>query len=153
MNNIKKEMAVAALCNGIVIDHIPCTSLFKVVNLLGLDAMQNSVTIGNNLESGSMGRKGIIKIADVNLPEETLNRIAVIAPHAVVNIIRDYKVVEKHPVVLADDLYDIVRCTNPKCICNNEPMPTHFHVVSSEPTALRCHYCERVVTHDEITLK
>ena len=146
-------MNIDSIRNGIVIDHIPCTSLFKVVNLLGLENMQNSVTIGNFLESGSMGRKGIIKIADVDLPEETLNRIAVIAPHAVINIIRDYKVVEKHPVVLADDLYDIVRCTNPKCICNNEPMPTHFHVVSSEPTALRCHYCERVVTHDEITLK
>ena len=149
----QKEMAVAALCNGIVIDHIPCASLFKVVNLLGLDKMQNSVTIGNNLDSGSMGKKGIIKIADVNLPEDTLNRIAVIAPHAVVNIIRDYKVVEKHPVVLDEDLIDIVRCNNPKCICNNEPMPTHFHVVSSEPTTLRCHYCERIVSHDEITLK
>ena len=153
MSNNKKEMPVAALCNGIVIDHIPCASLFKVVNLLGIENMPNSVTIGNNLESGSMGRKGIIKIADVELPEETLNRIAVIAPHAVINIIRNYEVVKKHAVVLDEDLFDIVRCTNPKCICNNEPMPTHFHVVSSEPTILRCHYCERVVTHEEITLK
>ena len=63
MNNNKKEMAVAALKNGIVIDHIPCPSLFKVVNLLGLDKMESSVTIGNNLDSGSMTRKGIIKIA------------------------------------------------------------------------------------------
>ena len=153
MSNNKKEMAVAALCNGIVIDHIPCTSLFKVVNLLGIESMQNTVSIGNNLDSGSMGKKGIIKIADVDLPEDTLNRIAVIAPHASISIIRDYKVVEKHPVVLDDDLFDIVRCNNPKCICNNEPMPTHFHVVNREPTTLRCHYCERVITHEEITLK
>ena len=153
MTNSKKEMPVAALCNGIVIDHIPCNSLFKVVNLLGIENMPNSVTIGNNLDSVSMGKKGIIKIADVELPEETLNRIAVIAPHAVINIIRDYEVVKKHTVVLDEELIDIVRCTNPKCICNNEPMPTHFHVVSSEPTTLRCHYCERVVSHEEITLK
>lgn len=146
-------MAVSALCNGIVIDHIPCNSLFKVVNLLGIEKMPNCVTIGNNLDSNSMGKKGVIKIADVNLPEETINRIAVIAPHAVVNIIRDYEVVNKHQVELAEDLYDIVQCNNPKCICNNEPMPTHFHVVDGEHTTLRCHYCERIVTEDEITLK
>ena len=140
MSNIKKEMAVAALCNGIVIDHIPCNSLFKVVNLLGLENMQNSVTIGNFLESGSMGRKGIIKIADVDLPEETLNRIAVIAPHAVINIIRDYKVVEKHRATLADDLVDIVRCTNPKCICSVEP-GLDQEVIQYPDGALRCAYC------------
>ena len=153
MNNNKKEMAVAALKNGIVIDHIPCASLFKVVNLLGLDKMESSVTIGNNLDSGSMTRKGIIKIADIELPEDTLNRIAVIAPNAVINIIRDYEVVKKHSVTLPDELIDFVHCNNPKCISNNEPMRTHFHVVDKLHTTLRCHYCERIVTHDEITLK
>lgn len=149
----QKEMAVAALCNGIVIDHIPCQSLFKVVNLLGLEGMENSVTIGNNLDSGSMGRKGIIKIADVDLPEETLNRIAVIAPHAVINVIRDYEVVNKHAVELSEELIDIVKCNNPKCISNNEPMRTRFHVVDHEHNTLRCHYCERIVLQSEINLK
>ena len=149
----QKEMAVAALCNGIVIDHIPCQSLFKVVNLLGLEGMENSVTIGNNLDSGSMGRKGIIKIADVDLPEETLNRIAVIAPHAVINVIRDYEVVNKHAVELSEELIDIVKCNNPKCISNNEPMRTRFHVVDHEHNSLRCHYCERIVLQSEINLK
>ena len=153
MNNNKKEMAVAALKNGIVIDHIPCASLFKVVNLLGLDKMESSVTIGNNLDSGSMTRKGIIKIADIELPDDTLNRIAVIAPNAVINIIRDYEVVKKHPVELRDSLIDIVKCNNPKCISNNEPMRTHFHVIDRSNTTLRCHYCERLVKHGEINLK
>ena len=153
MNNNKKELAVAALKNGIVIDHIPCPSLFKVVNLLGLDKMESSVTIGNNLDSGSMTRKGIIKIADIELPDDTLNRIAVIAPNAVINIIRDYEVVNKHSVVLPENLIDIVKCNNPKCISNNEPMRTHFHVVDRGNTTLRCHYCERLVKHGEINLK
>ena len=149
----QKEMAVAALCNGIVIDHIPCQSLFKVVNLLGLEGMENSVTIGNNLDSGSMGKKGIIKIADVELPEATLNRIAVIAPHARINIIRDYEVVNKHAVELSEELIDIVKCNNPKCISNNEPMRTRFHVVDHDSNTLRCHYCERIVKQGEINLK
>ena len=120
----KKELAVAALQNGIVIDHIPCPSLFKVVNILGIEKLENGVFIGNNLTSRSMGRKGLIKIAEIDLPKETLNRIAVIAPNAVINIIKDYEVVEKHKVELPEDLVDIVRCNNPKCITNNEPMAT-----------------------------
>lgn len=149
----QKELAVAALRNGIVIDHIPCSSLFKVVDLLGIERMENSVTIGYNLDSGRMKKKGIIKIADIDLPEETLNRMAVIAPYAVVNIIRDYEVVDKHPVTLPDELIDIVRCNNPKCISNNEPMHTRFHVVDREHNTLKCHYCERIVKQEEIVLK
>ena len=60
MNNDKvKEMAVAALENGTVIDHIPSDSLFKVVNLLGIQSIENSVTIGYNLDSKKYGKKGI----------------------------------------------------------------------------------------------
>lgn len=154
MNNTsRKEMAVAALRNGTVIDHIPAESLFKVVNLLGIEGMPNSVTIGYNLDSKRMGRKGIIKIADVFFPQETLNRIAVIAPNVVINVIKDYEVVEKKHVTVPEELVDIVRCNNPKCITNNEPMRTRFHVVDAEAGILRCHYCERPVSGKDVVLK
>lgn len=154
MNDInkKKELAVAALENGTVIDHIPSDSLFKVVDLLGIESLNNSVTIGFNLDSKKCGKKSIIKIANVTFPEDILNRIAIIAPHAVINIIKDYEVVEKHKVTLDDNIYDIVKCGNPKCITNNEPMRTHFHVVDRENVTLKCHYCERSVSKN-ITLK
>lgn len=152
-DNKKKELAVAALVNGTVIDHIPSDSLFKVVDLLGIKTLDNSVTIGFNLDSKKCGKKGIIKIADVTFPEATLNRIAIIAPNAVINVIKDYEVVEKHQVSLADDIYGIVKCSNPKCITNNEPMRTHFHVVDKENVILKCHYCERSEVKDKITLK
>ena len=149
----KKELAVAALENGTVIDHIPSDQLFKVVDLLDIKSLTGSVTIGYNLTSALMGKKGIIKIADVVLPEAVLNRIALIAPHAVVNVIKDYDVVEKHEVTLPDELIDVVKCNNPKCITNNEPMRTRFHVIDRDHTVLRCHYCECVETHDEIVIK
>lgn len=148
-----KELAVAALRDGTVIDHIPAEALFKVVDLLGIKDLTHSVTIGFNLDSAAMGKKGIIKIADVTYPQDTLNRIALIAPHAVINIIKDYDVVSKKAVSLPDELDDIVRCNNPKCITNNEPMPTRFHVVSHDPITLRCHYCEHAVQQGEINLK
>ncbi|MCF0182616.1 MAG: aspartate carbamoyltransferase regulatory subunit, partial [Muribaculaceae bacterium] len=100
-----------------------------------------------------LGKKGIIKMADVTFPEETLNRIAVIAPRAVINIIKDYDVVEKYMVAVPDELNNIVRCNNPKCISNNEPMRTRFHVIDRENIVLRCHHCECTVHQEEIELK
>ena len=44
----KKELQVAALENGTVIDHIPSEKLFTVVSLLGLKHMKNNITIGFN---------------------------------------------------------------------------------------------------------
>lgn len=141
----KKELAVAALRNGTVIDHIPSSALFKAVRILGIENLATSVTIGNNLASGKLGLKGIIKVADVEFDEATLNRIALIAPTAVVNIIRDFDVVEKRQVALPDTIVGIVKCANPKCITNNEPMATRFVVVGHDPVAIRCHYCNHTV--------
>lgn len=145
----KKELAVAALQNGTVIDHIPSAALFKAVRILGIEELDTSVTIGNNLQSKKLGRKGIIKVADVFFPEATLNRIALIAPSAVVNIIRDYEVVEKFPVTLPDNIVGIVTCNNPKCITNNEPMPSRFTVVDRNDVTIRCHYCGHTVKSTE----
>lgn len=141
MANSKKELAVAALQNGTVIDHIPSNMLFKAVKILGLENLTTQLTIGNNLNSGKLGAKGIIKVADVFFPEAVLNRIAIIAPTAVINIIRDFDVVEKLPVVLPENIVGLVKCDNPKCISNNEPMKTRFHVVNRETGEMRCHYC------------
>lgn len=142
----KKELAVAALRNGTVIDHIPASAVFKAVKILGIEKLKDAVTIGFNLDSKKLGRKGIIKVADVVFDEATLNRIALIAPNAVVNIIRDFNVVEKRPVQLPDTITGIVKCANPKCITNNEPMATRFHVVSRDPVEIRCHYCNHTVS-------
>lgn len=153
MSEIKKELAVAALENGTVIDHIPAQSLFKVVSLLGIENLKSSVTIGYNLDSKKLGKKGILKVADVFFEEDILNRLALLAPNVNVNIINNYKVVKKYKVTLPDNIVGIVRCNNPKCITNNEPMPTRFHVEDKDNVQLRCHYCERIIKKDEIELK
>ncbi len=149
MNNANKEMAVAALQHGTVIDHIPSAVLFEAVRILGLEQTGHAITIGSNLASSKLGSKGIIKVADMVFDDATLNRIALIAPTAVVNIIRDYEVVEKHQVTLPDVITGIVRCANPKCITNNEPMQTKFDVVSRQPVLIRCRYCNHSVEGDK----
>lgn len=145
MTQNKKELAVAALRAGTVIDRVPCQALFKAVRILGIEQMTNNVTIGNNLSSHRLGTKGIIKVADVEFPEDVLNRIALIAPHAKINIIRDYEVAEKHPVTLPDQIVGIVKCGNPKCITNNEPMRSRFSVIDRDDVTLRCCYCNHTV--------
>ena len=149
MTTNKKELAVAALQNGTVIDHIPSSMLFKAVKILGIEKLQTHITIGNNLESSKLGTKGIIKVADVLFPEAILNRIALIAPSAKVNIIRDFEVVEKHRVSLPETIVGIVKCNNPKCITNNEPMKTRCEVVDNDDVTIRCHYCGHTVKSSE----
>ncbi len=153
MKEQRKELQVAALCNGTAIDHIPSNVVFKVVSLLGLEKLKNPITIGNNLESKKMKTKGIIKIADKFFEEDVINKIALIAPNVVLNIIKDYSVVEKKQVVLPQTIDGIVKCNNPKCITNNEPMTTHFEVVDSDNIVLQCHYCTIKIQKEEIILK
>ena len=87
MSEKKQELQVAALKNGTVIDHIPSEKLFTVVSLLGLEKMDSNITIGFNLKSKKLGKKGIIKIADKYFDDEEINRISVVAPHVKLNII------------------------------------------------------------------
>ena len=152
MTNTKKELAVAALENGTVIDRIPSEQQFKVVSMLKLDTIANSITIGNNLGSKKIGKKGIIKVADYFFKDEEINKIALIAPDATINVIRDYKVVEKYSITLHETLRGIVRCNNPKCISNNEPMETVFHVTRREPLEVTCRYCNRSMNAQEIEI-
>ena len=145
MTKDSKELAVAALRHGTVIDHIPAEALFKAVKILGIEKITTAVTIGNNLSSHRLGKKGIIKVADVEFDDDVLNRIALIAPHAKINIIRDYEVAKKFPISLPDEIRGIVRCGNPKCITNNEPMRTRFEVIDLEDVTIRCCYCGQCV--------
>ena len=152
MDENKQELQVAALRNGTVIDHIPSNKLFTVVSLLGLEKMDTNITIGFNLDSKKLGKKGIIKIADKFFCDEEINRIAVVAPSVKLNIIRDYKVTEKKRVQMSDDLKGIIKCANPKCITNNEPMNTLFHVIDKENCLIKCHYCEKEQRREEIEI-
>ena len=136
----KNEMLVAAIENGTVIDHIPSEKTYQVAQLLGLQNWETPVTIGYNLLSKKLGKKGIIKVADKFFTDEEISRLSVVAPNIVLNIVHDYEVVEKKTVVTPEEIKGIVKCNNPKCITNNEPMATYFHVADG---ILTCHYCEK----------
>ena len=141
----RKELVVSALENGTVLDHIPAENVYKALNILNLQGIENQITIGINLNSKQNGKKGIIKIADMFFEDNELNKLALLAPEATVNVIRDFKVVEKKKVELPKEIFGIAKCRNPKCVTNHQPITTRFTVnVKGNETSLLCHYCEKI---------
>jgi aspartate carbamoyltransferase regulatory subunit len=147
-----KQLSVSAIQNGTVIDHIPAKNLFKVIQILGLDHIDSQITFGTNLESKKLGKKAIIKISDKYFEDEDINRIALVAPDAKLNIIRDYEVAEKKVVEVPDQIIGIARCMNPKCITNFEPVITRFRVISKKSVSLRCHYCDKITNEENMQI-
>lgn len=148
----KKELQVSAIENGTVIDHIPAGKLFDVINVLGIASMDNAMTFGTNLKSSKLGKKAIIKIWDKFLENEEVNKLALVAPSAKINIIRDYDVVEKKRVNVPEKVEGIVKCMNPKCITNQEKVRTKFTVVNDSPIILKCHYCEKLTDQEHMEM-
>ena len=101
---MKKELVVSAVKNGTVIDHIPADKFFQVVQALGLNDYTDQILMGNNLVSPKLGKKGIIKCQDKFFEKNEINKIALIAPHATLITIRDYKVVEKIKIGIPDTI-------------------------------------------------
>ncbi len=150
----RQELMVAAIKNGTVIDHIPSNKLFQVVRLLHLEGEneKSQVMIGYNLPSKKMGNKSIIKIADKFFTDAELNILSVVAPNVTLCIIKDYEVVEKKCVALPNEIVGIVKCGNPKCITNNEPMYTRFRVSDMAKGIIQCEYCKKEQALDAIKL-
>lgn len=150
--DIKKELKVSAIKNGTVIDHIPSPSLFKVITILGLDKTEHQVTFGTNLESRQLGTKAIIKVTDIFFKDDEINKIALVAPDAKLNIIKDYQVVEKKVVNIPDYVLGLAKCMNPQCITNNEEMLPKFEVTQKKPVALKCEYCEKITDSQHLEI-
>ena len=87
----KKELKISAIEEGTVIDHIPTDATFKVVDILDLENHNGIVSIATNLQSKSIGKKGIVKVGGKSLTQEEVNKIAIVAPDATVNLIKIMK--------------------------------------------------------------
>jgi aspartate carbamoyltransferase regulatory subunit len=142
------ELRVKPIKNGTVIDHIAGGQALNVLKILGISGTTDAtVSVVMNVESSKLGKKDIVKVEDRELKEEEVNRIALIAPDATINIIRDFLVIEKHLVDLPGLIIGVVRCQNPGCISNTEePIKSRMLVKTKNPVVLRCVYCEQPIT-------
>ena len=142
-----RGLLVSPIRNGTVIDHITAGEALNVLRILGITgSTRECLSIATNVGSKRLGKKDIVKIERRELRTEEVDRIALIAPHAKINIIREYRVVEKKGVEIPKVLRGVVRCPNPGCITNtNEPVESTFEVLEK---GLHCLYCDWLIKDD-----
>jgi aspartate carbamoyltransferase regulatory subunit len=144
-----RQLKIEPIRNGTVIDHISAGNAMKVLRILGVPShgWRSIVSIAMNVPTAKgPGQKDIIKIEDRELDPHDIDKIALVAPEATVNIIRNFEVAEKAKVALADEVVGLLKCENANCISNHkEPVKPRFRVASRAPPRLRCVYCDREV--------
>jgi aspartate carbamoyltransferase regulatory subunit len=148
-----QSIKVSALKQGTVIDHLQAGTALRTLQILALQS-EGTVTVGLNLESGRMGTKDLIKIENRELTKAEVNKIALLSPDATFSIIRNFRVVEKRFPEVPKMVEGLVECTNPSCVTNNyDDVESKFAVLSKKPVKVRCFYCERCFSEDELVIE
>ena len=146
------DLIVRRIRDGTVIDHLKAGKGIQVLNALGIDGSDgNVITLALNVPSAKISKKDIIKVENRYLKDDDTNKLALISPKATVNIIKDFKLVEKRLVSLPNKVERIFRCSNPDCISNsNEDIESIMDVVDKTGLILRCKYCTRILNVSEL---
>jgi aspartate carbamoyltransferase regulatory subunit len=149
---MSQELYVKKIKDGTVIDHITPGFALEVLMILGIDGKDGEVvSAAINVESERHHRKDIVKIQNRELRPAEVDKIALIAPNATINIIRSYGVVSKNVVELPPTIRGMMKCDNPSCISNSrEPIEAQFGVEQSQPVRLRCYFCGHIMERDDI---
>jgi len=145
-------LLVSKIKHGTVIDHITGGHALDVVRILGITGRTNGIVlIAMHVASKRLGSKDIVKVEGRELQPEEVDKIALLAPHASINIIRNYKLTDKKRVKLPAVIRGTIECDNPSCISNsNEPVQPKFYVKSEEPLILKCHYCGHIMEKQDV---
>ncbi|HKI08721.1 MAG TPA: aspartate carbamoyltransferase regulatory subunit [Nitrososphaeraceae archaeon] len=146
------QLLVRRIRDGTVLDHIENGKALTVLRVLDITGREgNVVTVALNVPSSKHSKKDIIKVENKFLEKDETDKLALIAPHATINIIRDYRLVEKRKINLPDSIVGVFSCPNLKCITNSEEniRPT-IDIIDKEKIVLRCRYCARTLSIDEL---
>lgn len=139
---------IGGLNTGIVIDHIEVGGAMKIYSYLQLDHMDNSVAIIKNAKSNKMGKKDIIKIEgriDIDL-----DMLGVLDHNITINIIEDGEIIAKKNPNLPEQVTNIIKCRNPRCITTVEQeIPHIFKLTNRIKGQYRCIYCEQAFKRQE----
>ena len=149
----EESLLVRKIREGTVIDHIPAGRALDVLKILGLTGEEGyTIAIVMNVPSGKLGKKDIVKVEGKELRAEEVNKIALLAPQATINTIKNYRVTSKLKVELPEKVRNLISCTNPNCITNKprEPVLPLFTALSRSPLLLCCEYCGAYITQEEV---
>ncbi len=148
----QSDLLVRRIKDGTVIDHINEGKGLSVLEALEIDGSRgNVITIALNMPSGKLKKKDMIKVEGRFLEDDDTNKLAVIAPASTVNIIKNYKLVEKRRVSLPNQIEQIFRCSNPDCITNSqEHIESTMEVMDKDNLVLKCRYCGRILDVNDL---
>lgn len=122
-------------------DHIQAGGAMKIYEYLNMEKLDCQVAIIKNAKSNKMGRKDIIKIEGPI--QIDLNVLGILDHNITINIIENDKIVRKHTLELPDEVTNIIRCKNPRCITSIEQeLPHKFKLTDRKNRIYRCIYCE-----------
>lgn len=149
---LEEALHIKKIKEGTVIDHITAGNALSVLKILGLTGSgDNIVSVAMNVPSQKLKKKDIVKVEERELNPNEVDKISLIAPKATINIVRNYKVVDKQKTKLPNIIRGIIKCANLSCISNsNEPVTTIFHLENEEPLRIRCHYCNRIMKKKDV---
>ncbi|AMA65184.1 Aspartate carbamoyltransferase regulatory chain [Candidatus Arsenophonus lipoptenae] len=145
------KLQVEAIRCGTVIDHITAKIGFKLLLLFKLTQTDQRITVGLNLPSNLLGRKDLIKIENTFLTSEQANKLAIYAPNATINCIKDYKVEKKLSINIPEQIDEVLICPNTNCISHNEPIISSFNIIKqNHDVILICKYCEQIFNRNAV---
>ncbi|MCS7104717.1 MAG: aspartate carbamoyltransferase regulatory subunit [Thermofilaceae archaeon] len=150
---MEKELRVSKIAEGTVIDHIDAGRALNVLKILGLSGSEGlTIAVVMNVPSKKLGKKDIVKVEGVELREDQVSKIALIAPSATINIVKNYEVVEKVKVNVPHVIEGLLKCVNPNCITSlpREPVKTKFKVLRVRPLNLICEYCGVELNQEDV---
>ncbi len=150
------QLLIRRIKEGTVIDHIKASEALRVLEILGITGREGEiVSVAMNVPSSKIGKKDVIKVANRFLKSQETDKLALVAPQATVNIIKNYRVSEKRKVELPDVFKGLLKCPNPTCISNmeSEPITPTIDVVDKDTPLLRCRFCQRLISPSETFLR
>jgi aspartate carbamoyltransferase regulatory subunit len=147
-----RQLLVRRIKDGTVIDHIESGKALLVLRTLDITGKEgNVITAALNVPSSKHNKKDIIKVENKFLEKNETNKLALIAPHATINIIKEYRLVEKRKIQLPDSIIGVFKCPNLKCVTNSdEYIKPVINIIDKEKIILRCRYCFRTLTINEL---
>ena len=133
---------VGAISEGFVLDHIQAGTSLQLYHDLKLDELDCCVAIIKNARSNKMGKKDILKV-ECDPSALNLDVLGFIDHNITVNIIKGEKIVEKKVLTLPQEIKNVIRCKNPRCITSIEQeLDQIFVLTDPEQEVYRCRYCE-----------
>ncbi|MDD2978725.1 MAG: aspartate carbamoyltransferase regulatory subunit [Hespellia sp.] len=139
---VKNTLNVGSISEGFVLDHIQAGKSMEIYKHLNLDKLDCCVAIIKNARSNKMGKKDIMKI-ECPIDFVDLDILGFIDHNITVNIIQDEKIVSKKELHLPNEITNVIKCKNPRCITSIEQGLDHIFVLTDEEKQIyRCKYCE-----------